>query len=71
MDVSGTLVFRIDMVIKSRETDSVICVLNTKYKKDPASKAKDVKDIIAYAAKMQTVNAFLIYPSRGIGPFDY
>jgi 5-methylcytosine-specific restriction enzyme subunit McrC len=71
LDSSGSLVFRIDLVLKSRETDSVVCVLDTKYKKDPVSKAKDVKDIIAYAAKMQTTNAFLVYPSHDIESFDY
>jgi 5-methylcytosine-specific restriction enzyme subunit McrC len=71
LDTRETLVFRIDLVIKSRETNAVVCVLDTKYKKDPASKAKDVKDIIAYAAKMQTSNAFLIYPSGDIESFDY
>jgi len=70
LDNQGKFFFKVDLVIRSNKTDIIECVLDTKYKKDLASKEDDVAKIIAYAATLKTKKAFLVYPSHEIGAFD-
>jgi 5-methylcytosine-specific restriction enzyme subunit McrC len=58
--------FRIDLIITNKETDAVECVLDTKYKKTKVSSTDDIAKVVAYAEKMLTKRAFLIYPSNDV-----
>ena len=58
--------FRIDLIITNKETDTVKCVLDTKYKKTSISSTQDIAQVVAYAEKMQTKQAFLVYPSNDV-----
>jgi 5-methylcytosine-specific restriction endonuclease McrBC regulatory subunit McrC len=40
-----------------------MAVLDTKYKRNHSPEESDIQQIVAYAVRMNTKNAFLIYPS--------
>ncbi len=63
LDESGMFFFRIDLVLKEAASDKVIAVMDTKYKRKEHPEASDIEQIAAYAVRMKTQNAFLIYPS--------
>jgi len=63
LDERGIFFFRIDLLLKEATSDRVIAVMDTKYKREEHPKAGDIEQIVAYAARMKTQNAFLIYPS--------
>ena len=73
LDQSGSfesLRFKIDLVLSSSDTNEVCCIMDTKYTKTPQSRIEDVKQAVAYATKMKTKRAFLVYPSREIKSFN-
>ena len=66
----GSFVFYIDLVLKDARTDTVLAVLDTKYKRKATPDNADIQQIIAYAVSVGTENAFLIYPSPVTGIID-
>ena len=63
LDDNGRFLFRIDLVLADAETERILAVMDTKYKRDPRPSEEDIKDIVAYAARMKTACGILIYPS--------
>lgn len=63
LDSEGKFEFRIDLVIADSVTGETVCVLDTKYKTSPKPEESDICQIHTYAAKMETKNAYLVYPS--------
>ena len=63
LDISGTLAFRIDLVLSDVTSDQVLAVMDTKYKRQQYPEETDIQQIVAYAVRMKTANAFLVYPS--------
>jgi len=63
LDETGTFSFRIDLVLSDVSSDSVLAVLDTKYKRHHEPEESDIQQIVAYAVRMNTKNTFLIYPS--------
>ena len=63
LDDDGRFLFRIDLVLADAETERILAVMDTKYKRDPRPSEEDIKDIVAYAARMKTTCGILIYPS--------
>ena len=59
---STAVAFQIDLVLRG-EGGKVLAVLDTKYKDTPEPSSEDVQQIVAYAVRMGTQKAFLIYPS--------
>lgn len=55
--------YLIDLVIRDRE-GRVKCVLDTKYKGASKATSSDITQVVAYAARMRTHLAYLIYPSK-------
>jgi 5-methylcytosine-specific restriction enzyme subunit McrC len=63
LDDSGMFAFRIDLVLRNVASDQVIAVMDTKYKREERPEEADIQQIVAYAVRMKTKDAFLIYPS--------
>ncbi|MFQ6079991.1 MAG: hypothetical protein ACE5NJ_12790, partial [Thermodesulfobacteriota bacterium] len=63
LDESAAFSFRIDLVLSDVSSDRVLAVLDTKYKRHHKPEESDIEQIVAYAVRMNTKNAFLIYPS--------
>ncbi len=62
--------FRLDLVIKDRETNRPLCLLDTKYKAASSPSADDVQQVIAYAKVLGCQEAILVYPKALDKPFD-
>jgi 5-methylcytosine-specific restriction enzyme subunit McrC len=65
---SETLAFRIDMVLSEVGSGRVLAVLDTKYKRGEAPDEADIQQVVAYAVRMETSRAFLVYPSQTTRP---
>jgi 5-methylcytosine-specific restriction enzyme subunit McrC len=63
LDESGVFSFRIDLILRDLSSENVMAVLDTKYKRNNDPEESDIQQIVAYAVRMNTKNAFLIYPS--------
>jgi len=63
LDEDGMFVFRIDLVLIDVASDRVLAVLDTKYKRKERPEEADIQQIVAYAVRMNTQKAILIYPS--------
>lgn len=63
LDESGAFYFRIDLVLRDVTSDKVLAVMDTKYKRHHEPEESDIQQIVAYAVRMNTKNAFLVYPS--------
>jgi 5-methylcytosine-specific restriction enzyme subunit McrC len=63
LDDDGRFLFRIDLVLVDAKTEKILAVMDTKYKREPRPSEEDIKDIVAYAARMKTACGILIYPS--------
>ena len=61
LDDNDNFYFLIDLVLIDTSRQTVVAVLDTKYKKDKIDQG-DIQQVIAYAARMRTEKAFLIYP---------
>jgi len=70
LDESGMFVFRIDLVLIGVVYDSVLAVLDTKYKRKEAPEEADIQQIVAYAVRMNTQTAILVYPSMATQSVD-
>jgi 5-methylcytosine-specific restriction enzyme subunit McrC len=71
LDSEGILSFRIDLVIEDIASGKVLAVLDTKYKRPAMPSQQDITQIIAYAVRMGTDKAFLIYPSVATNIMDF
>jgi 5-methylcytosine-specific restriction enzyme subunit McrC len=63
LDTAGNFYFLIDLVLTDSTTKRTLAVLDTKYKRAAAPVESDIQQVVAYAVRMDTENAFLIYPS--------
>lgn len=64
LNESGSLSFRIDLVLYDTISGKVLAVIDTKYKKASEPEENDIQQIVAYALKMKTQNAVLVYPTE-------
>ena len=62
LEGSEGLEFQIDLVLRERG-GQVIAVLDTKYRREPEPASEDIQQVVAYAVRLGTERAFLIYPS--------
>lgn len=58
-----TFYFDIDLLLRERETDQILAVLDTKYKRASGPSNDDIAQLVAYATSERTDKAILIYPS--------
>ena len=63
LDDDGRFLFRIDLVLVDAKSEKILAVMDTKYKRESRPSEEDIKDIVAYAARMKTACGILIYPS--------
>jgi len=63
LDEFGMFVFIIDLVLIDTASNIVLAVLDTKYKRKEHPEGADIQQIVAYAVRMNTQKAVLIYPS--------
>ncbi|KFE68447.1 McrC family protein [Hyalangium minutum] len=68
LEPTGSLHFKIDLVLTDERTGGVLAVLDTKYKDTREPAVADIQQMVAYATRMRTHRAFLIYPSRSAQP---
>ncbi len=61
LNQSGTLAFDIDLVVQDDETNTPICVMDTKYKTGEVN--SDIHQILAYAQSVGCRHGFLVYPA--------
>lgn len=61
--------FKIDLVIRERQTGRPIAVMDTKYKDAEAPSQTDVNQVVAYAVELGVKRAYLVYPSALAKPF--
>ena len=54
----------IDLVISERSTGRTLCVLDTKYKRDPRPSNPDINQVTVYALAKSTSQAILVYPQQ-------
>ncbi|PSQ55993.1 restriction endonuclease [Halobacteriales archaeon SW_8_68_21] len=69
LDERTGLSFDIDIVVY--KDDEVVAVADTKYKIPSNPSTDDVSQIISYAERMDTENAFLVYPQSLSAEFDF
>ena len=65
LEPTGSLSFKIDLVLEDKATREVLAVLDTKYKDTTVPAIDDIQQMVAYAARMRTRHAVLIYPAKG------
>ena len=63
LDQESKLEFKVDLVILDTETQKTLCIIDTKYKREALPDVSDIAQVTAYAVKMNTVKAVLLYPS--------
>ncbi len=63
LDGSERLEFRIDLVLNEASSGKVLAVMDTKYKRVEVPDEADIQQVVAYAVRMGTSRAILIYPS--------
>ena len=64
LEGSHNLAFRIDLVLREVSSGRVLAVLDTKYKRGKSPEEADIQQVVAYAVRMETKRAFLVYPSE-------
>ena len=69
-DKEGTLHFDADLSVMDTHTNSVACVLDTKYKDTLSIASDDLQQVVAYATAMNCNRAILIYPTAVAHPFN-
>ena len=68
LDSTADLVFRVDLVVRSRESGTPVCLLDTKYKLGETVSEADVQQVVAYAVELGVDRALLVYPSARSRP---
>jgi 5-methylcytosine-specific restriction enzyme subunit McrC len=56
------LSFQIDIVLMDKQTKQPLAVLDTKYTRSAQPKEEDIQQVVAYAVRMGTKQAFIVYP---------
>ena len=51
------------MILREVSKGRVLAVLDTKYKRGKSPEESDIQQVVAYAVRMETTRAFLVYPS--------
>lgn len=64
LEGSDHLAFQIDLGLMEKESGRPLAVLDTKYKRMAEPEETDIQQVVAYAVRMGTNKAVLIYPSR-------
>ena len=63
LEGSPRLAFKVDLALEERGTGRIAAVLDTKYKRDFGPEERDIQQVVAYAVRMETETAFLVYPT--------
>jgi 5-methylcytosine-specific restriction enzyme subunit McrC len=71
IDQEGNYKYRIDQIIMNVNTNKIMAVLDTKYKRESKYSESDLNQIVAYSIKTKSPKAFLIYPSKDIETFRF
>ena len=66
LEGSDRLTFQIDLALREKSTGKHLAVLDTKYKREPEPDERDIQQVVAYAVRMGTARAILIYPHKGM-----
>lgn len=66
LEGSDRLAFQIDLALWEKGSGKYLAVLDTKYKREREPEEGDIQQVVAYAVRMGTAKAFLIYPHTGI-----
>ena len=64
LEGSDHLAFQIDLGLMEKNSGRPLVVLDTKYKRESEPEEGDIQQVVAYAVRMGTNKAVLIYPSR-------
>jgi 5-methylcytosine-specific restriction enzyme subunit McrC len=66
LEIGGNynLEFVIDLVLTETKSGKVVCVLDTKYKREHRPDQADVEQVTAYAEAKRTDQAILVYPAK-------
>jgi 5-methylcytosine-specific restriction enzyme subunit McrC len=67
LEGSPRLAFKVDLALEERGTGRIAAVLDTKYKRDFGPEERDIQQVVAYAVRMGTETAFLVYPTPDKG----
>jgi 5-methylcytosine-specific restriction enzyme subunit McrC len=68
LDANVNLTFDMDIVVRDRETEQVLAILDTKYKRATQPDEADISQVTAYAVQLHAPKAILIYPSSQTQP---
>lgn len=63
LEGGGGMAFQVDLVLRAGDRGRPLAVLDTKYKRASEPLGEDLQQVVAYAVRMGTPNAFLVYPS--------
>ena len=66
LEGSERLAFQIDLALREKGSGKHLAVLDTKYKREQEPEEGDIQQVVAYAVRMGTGKAFLIYPHTDI-----
>jgi 5-methylcytosine-specific restriction enzyme subunit McrC len=67
---SGDLAFQMDMVLQDKVSGKVVAVLDTKYKASQVPDTEDIQQVVAYAVRLDTRVAYLVYPFKLSAPVE-
>lgn len=62
LDANAELSFRIDLVLRDRESGAAMAILDTKYKLTELPSESDIQQVVSYAVEMGVRRAYLLYP---------
>ncbi len=63
LDGSPGLAFQIDLVLREGKRGRALAVIDTKYRAQAEPASEELQQVVAYAVRMGTPRAFLVYPS--------
>lgn len=67
---NAELTFRIDLLLRDKQTGTAFAVLDTKYKSDEKPTESDIQQVVAYAVETNVRRAFLVYPQSLFHPIN-
>jgi 5-methylcytosine-specific restriction enzyme subunit McrC len=70
LDSNADLTFRVDLVIRKRDTGTPICLIDTKYKLGEGVNEADIQQVVAYAVELGVREAVLLYPAAKSKPIS-
>jgi len=62
--------WNVDILVRDAATNAPVAVLDTKYKSVGTPGASDIQQVVSYAVETGVSQAFLVYPTRDIDPFQ-